>query len=133
MLAADTDPLTQHDIASEATWADRCRDANHRKDNYDATKRWRPSELLSCWGGPGRGADLGWRLNRRIGCNSRRTFAFCLSKRMKARIGQHFETDGPPIVRFLQKLLLVAQKRTHFDGRHRSWSDDDTQGDDTQG
>jgi hypothetical protein len=40
LLAADTDPLTQHDIASEATWADRYRDANYRKDNYDATKRW---------------------------------------------------------------------------------------------
>jgi hypothetical protein len=40
MLAADTDPLTQHDIASEATWADRYRDSNRRKDNYDATKRW---------------------------------------------------------------------------------------------
>ncbi len=40
MLAADTDELTKHDIASEATWADRYRDANHRKDHYDATKRW---------------------------------------------------------------------------------------------
>jgi nuclease S1 len=30
MLAADTDELTKHDIASEATWADRYRDANHR-------------------------------------------------------------------------------------------------------
>jgi S1/P1 Nuclease len=27
MLAADIDPLTQHDIASEATWADRYRDS----------------------------------------------------------------------------------------------------------
>ncbi len=40
LLAADTDNLTQHDIASEATWADRYRDANHSKDHYDATKRW---------------------------------------------------------------------------------------------
>jgi hypothetical protein len=32
MLAADTDPLTKHDIASAATWADRYRDSNHRKD-----------------------------------------------------------------------------------------------------
>jgi hypothetical protein len=40
MLAADTDELTKHDIANEATWADRYRDANHRKDHYDATKRW---------------------------------------------------------------------------------------------
>lgn len=58
MLAADTDPLTQHDIASEATWADRYRDANHRKDNYDATKRWHfvdleimdPDMMKACYG-----------------------------------------------------------------------------------
>jgi len=40
LLASDTDDLTRHDIADAATWADRYRDANHRKDNYDATKRW---------------------------------------------------------------------------------------------
>jgi hypothetical protein len=40
LLAADTDPLTQHDIANEATWADKYRDSNHRKDHYDETKRW---------------------------------------------------------------------------------------------
>jgi S1/P1 Nuclease len=28
LLAADTDPLTAHDVASEATWADKHRDAN---------------------------------------------------------------------------------------------------------
>ena len=39
MLAADTDPLTKHDIASEATWADKYRDSNHRKDHYEETKR----------------------------------------------------------------------------------------------
>src|SRR5215813_877013 len=40
MLAADTDPLTKHDFASEATWADKYRDSNHRKDHYEETKRW---------------------------------------------------------------------------------------------
>lgn len=40
LLAADTDPLTKHDIASEATWADKFRDSNHRRDHYEATKRW---------------------------------------------------------------------------------------------
>lgn len=40
LLASDPDDLTGHDIADAATWADRYRDANHRKDNYDATKRW---------------------------------------------------------------------------------------------
>jgi S1/P1 Nuclease len=40
LLAADTDSLTAHDIASEATWADRYRDSNHRRDHYDETKRW---------------------------------------------------------------------------------------------
>src|SRR5215468_695546 len=71
MLAADTDPLTQHDIASEATWADRYRDANHRKDNYDATKRWHffdleitdPDMKVACYGRellpPGTPASIG--------------------------------------------------------------------------
>ena len=40
LLASDPDDLTGHDIADAATWADRYRDANHRRDNYDATKRW---------------------------------------------------------------------------------------------
>jgi hypothetical protein len=58
MLAADTDNLTRHDIANEATWADRYRDVNHRKDNYDATKRWHfvdleitdPDMKVACFG-----------------------------------------------------------------------------------
>jgi hypothetical protein len=58
MLAADTDELTKHDIASEATWADRYRDSNHRKDHYDATKRWHfvdleitdPDMMKACFG-----------------------------------------------------------------------------------
>jgi hypothetical protein len=40
MLAADTDPLTQHDIASAATWADRWRDADKRRTHYNETKNW---------------------------------------------------------------------------------------------
>jgi hypothetical protein len=40
MLAADADNLTKHDIASEATWADRYRDSDNRRTHYDATKRW---------------------------------------------------------------------------------------------
>jgi hypothetical protein len=30
----------QHGIASEATWADRYRDSNNRRDRYETTKRW---------------------------------------------------------------------------------------------
>jgi hypothetical protein len=40
MLAADTDNLTKHDFASEATWADKYRDSNHRKDHYEQTQNW---------------------------------------------------------------------------------------------
>jgi S1/P1 Nuclease len=40
MLAADTDPLTKHDFASEATWADKYRDSNNRKDHYEQTEQW---------------------------------------------------------------------------------------------
>jgi hypothetical protein len=40
MLAADTDNLTQHDFASEATWADKYRDSNNRRDHYQQTQAW---------------------------------------------------------------------------------------------
>jgi len=40
MLAADTDNLTKHDFASEATWADKYRDSNNRKDHYTQTQQW---------------------------------------------------------------------------------------------
>jgi nuclease S1 len=58
MLAADTDNLTAHDIASAATWADRYRDSNNRRDHYDATKRWHfvdleitdPDMKAACYG-----------------------------------------------------------------------------------
>ena len=41
LLAADTDTLTAHDVASEATWADKYRDSdrNGTKIRYEAT--WR--------------------------------------------------------------------------------------------
>jgi hypothetical protein len=41
-LAADTDPLTAHDIASEATWADKYRDSDRvtTKIRYQATRQW---------------------------------------------------------------------------------------------
>jgi len=55
------------------------------------------------WGGPGLA------VKSQDGLQLASHLCVFLSKRMKARIGQHFETDGPPIVRFLQKLLLVAQ------------------------
>jgi hypothetical protein len=58
LLAADTDPLTPHDIASEATWADRYRDSDNRRSHYDATKRWHfvdleitdPDVAKACYG-----------------------------------------------------------------------------------
>ena len=71
MLAADTDPLTKHDIASEATWADKYRDSNHRKDHYEETKRWHfvdleitdPDMTAACFGRkplpPGTPASVG--------------------------------------------------------------------------
>jgi S1/P1 Nuclease len=40
LLAANTSPLTAHDIASAATWADRWRDVNKRRDHYNETKNW---------------------------------------------------------------------------------------------
>jgi hypothetical protein len=42
ILAADTDSLAAHDIASAATWADRYRDSdrNESRQHYDQTWRW---------------------------------------------------------------------------------------------
>jgi len=41
MLASDTDSaLTQHDFASEATWADKYRDEDNRRLHYEQTQNW---------------------------------------------------------------------------------------------
>ena len=48
LLAADTDSLTAHDIASEATWADKFRDANVDGSRWPRSAR-RP---LSAWSAP---------------------------------------------------------------------------------
>jgi hypothetical protein len=40
MLKSDSDDLTPHDIASAATWADKYRDFNNRKDHYIHTRNW---------------------------------------------------------------------------------------------
>jgi hypothetical protein len=60
LLAADTDTLTGHDIASEATWADKYRDSDRdtTKVRYHATWRWhfvdieltQPDLALACFG-----------------------------------------------------------------------------------
>jgi S1/P1 Nuclease len=62
LLAADTDPLTAHDIASEATWADKYRDSDRdtTKIRYQATWRWhfadielsQPDLAAACFGHP---------------------------------------------------------------------------------
>jgi hypothetical protein len=62
LLAADTDTLTAHDIASEATWADKYRDSDRSttKIRYEATWRWhfvdselkQPDVAAACFGHP---------------------------------------------------------------------------------
>jgi S1/P1 Nuclease len=62
LLAADTDSLTAHDIASEATWADKYRDSDRdtTKIRYQATWRWhfvdielsQPDLAAACFGHP---------------------------------------------------------------------------------
>jgi S1/P1 Nuclease len=62
LLAADTDTLTRHDIASEATWADKYRDSDRdtTKIRYEATWRWhfvdielgQPDLASACFGHP---------------------------------------------------------------------------------
>jgi hypothetical protein len=62
LLSADTDPLTAHDIASEATWADKYRDSDRdtSKIRYQATRQWhfvdielsQPDLSAACFGHP---------------------------------------------------------------------------------
>jgi len=58
MLASDPDPLTPHDIASEATWADKYRDMDNRTKHYEQTQNWhftdieidKPDLTTACFG-----------------------------------------------------------------------------------
>lgn len=58
MLAADPDSLTSHDLASEASWADKYRDSNNRRDHYEQTQNWHfvdleindPDMKVACFG-----------------------------------------------------------------------------------
>jgi hypothetical protein len=76
LLAGDTDTLTRHDIASAATWADRFREENHRRDNYDATRRWHyvdleiedPDLTKACYGRKPLPADLPASLGDKNAC-----------------------------------------------------------------
>jgi hypothetical protein len=62
LLAADDDPLTAHDMASEATWADKFAqsDRDTTRQRYDATYRWHfvnlelsgPDLDAACYGHP---------------------------------------------------------------------------------
>ena len=45
LLAADTDPLTPTDFPSRATWADKYRDSNQRRDHYAQTHLWHFADL----------------------------------------------------------------------------------------
>jgi hypothetical protein len=45
MLAADADPLTAHDIANEATWADKYRDMDNRTVHYVQTQNWHFTDI----------------------------------------------------------------------------------------
>src|SRR4051794_27668189 len=59
LLAADTDPLTAHDIAAEATWADKYRDSN-QDGARERTRRWHFADIeiaapdldQACFGNP---------------------------------------------------------------------------------
>jgi len=60
MLDADPDNLAPHDLASEATWADKYRDSNNRRDHYEQTQNWHfvdleindPDIKAACFGRP---------------------------------------------------------------------------------
>src|ERR1700731_1408219 len=58
MLKADPDNLPPHDLPSEATWADKYRDSNNRRDHYQQTQAWHfvdieidgPNIAAACFG-----------------------------------------------------------------------------------
>jgi hypothetical protein len=60
MLKADPDNLAPHDLPSEATWADKYRDSNGRRDHYEQTQNWHfvdleindPDITVACFGRP---------------------------------------------------------------------------------
>jgi len=60
MLRSDSDNITKHDIASAATWADKYRDFNKRRDHYTHTQNWHfvdmeidgPDLSAACFGHP---------------------------------------------------------------------------------
>jgi hypothetical protein len=76
LLAADTDTLRRHDIASEATWADKYRDSDRHttKIRYEATRQWHfvdielslPDLAAACFGHPPLGRDDDHRQARRL-------------------------------------------------------------------
>lgn len=56
VLAADSDnSLTAHDIANEATWADKYRDMDSRKLHYKSTQNWHFVDNGDQQAGPGCG------------------------------------------------------------------------------
>src|SRR5215831_17065572 len=60
MLDLDADNLAPHDFASAATWADKYRDSNNRRDHYEQTQNWHfvdleindPDIKAACFGRP---------------------------------------------------------------------------------
>jgi hypothetical protein len=60
LLKTDSDDLTPHDLANEATWADKYRDSNNRHDHYQQTQNWPfvdleindPDITVACFGRP---------------------------------------------------------------------------------
>jgi len=60
MLDSNPDGLTPHDLATEATWADKYRDSNSRRDHYEQTQNWHfvdleindPDIKAACFGRP---------------------------------------------------------------------------------
>src|ERR1700674_4513689 len=58
MVKAGPDNLPPHDLPSEATWADKYRDSNNRRDHYQQTQNWHfvdleindPDIAVACFG-----------------------------------------------------------------------------------
>ena len=70
MLKANPDNLTPHDLPSEATWADKYRNSNNRRDHSQQTQNWHFVDLeindsdlkAACFGFSGAVSKIGERV-----------------------------------------------------------------------
>jgi hypothetical protein len=129
--AADTDDLTKHDIASEATWADRYRDSNGRRDHYDDTKRWHfvdleiddPDITKACYGRRPLSPDTPASIGDKLACVVDKVAQFAAELEAPGTDAEerlfalkfilHFVGHAPTVARVRQQRCRRQQRKGH--------------------